>query len=319
MNSTTSANAVPPVRLAHLSDVHITTRPLGWKGPDWFTKRFPGWINYRWLGRAYRFRQADEVLTALVAELRARPPSRVIFSGDATALGFEAEFIRATLILGVGAPDALPGLAVPGNHDYYTPGVQNSGLFERYFAPWQIGERIDGAAYPFAQQVGPVWLVAVNSCTGNRAPWDAGGSVDAQQLGRLAQLLERLGPGPRILVTHYPVALATGKPERRTHGLRNLADLVGVAAAGGVCLWLHGHRHGPYYLPRPSFAPFPVICAGSATQHGMWSYNQYIIEGTRFHATRRVYSPEQRSFVEGDSFQLQLAPGAAAEAGKAVP
>src|SRR5437588_10403249 len=111
MSSPTCPNSTPAVRLAHLSDVHITARPLGWKRRDWFTKRFPGWVNYRWLGRAYRFRQADEVLTALVAELRARPPSRVIFSGDATALGFEAEFIRATPILGVGAPDALPGLA----------------------------------------------------------------------------------------------------------------------------------------------------------------------------------------------------------------
>ncbi|HEV3263029.1 MAG TPA: metallophosphoesterase [Gemmataceae bacterium] len=318
MNPTHSPNTVPAVRLAHLSDVHITARPLGWRRPDWFTKRFPGWINYRWLGRAYRFREADEVLAALVTELRARPPNRVIFSGDATALGFEAELIRATLILGVGAPDALPGLAVPGNHDYYTPGVQKSGLFERYFAPWQTGERINAALYPFAQRVGPVWLVAVNSCTGNRALWDAGGSVDAPQLHRLGQLLARLEPGPRILVTHYPVALASGKPERRTHGLRNLGDLVRAAAAGGVCLWLHGHRHGHYYLPSPSFAPFPVICAGSATQHGMWSYNQYIIEGLSFHATRRVYAPGQRRFEEAESFQLQLA-AATAEGGSAGP
>jgi len=311
MNPTHRANAAPAVRLAHLSDVHITARPLGWRRPDWFTKRFPGWINYRWLGRAHRFRRADEVLAALLTDLRARPPDRVIFSGDATALGFEAEFVRAALLLGVGSPEALPGLAVPGNHDYYTPAVQRSGLFERYFAPWQTGERIDGTTYPFAQRVGPVWLVAVNSCTGNRAPWDAGGSVDAPQLERLGLLLERLEPGPRILVTHYPVALSSGQKERRTHGLRNLTDLVRVAARGGVCLWLHGHRHGPYCLPSPSFAPFPVICAGSATQYGLWSYNEYAIAGSRLEATRRVYAPGTRRFEDAGTFELSLNPSVA--------
>ena len=77
-----------------------------------------------------------------MADLHRHPPDRVVFSGDATALGFEAEFVRAAALLGVAGPDRLSGLAVPGNHDYYTPGVEASGLFERYFAPWQTGERV---------------------------------------------------------------------------------------------------------------------------------------------------------------------------------
>src|SRR4029077_5906806 len=128
---------------------------------------------------------------------------RVVFSGDATALGYETEFRRAADLLGLTHADVLPGLAVPGNHDYYTRAVQASGLFERFFAPWQQGLRVDHAVYPFAQQIGPLWLVGVNSCTGNRWPWDAGGSVGPDQLKRLEQLLARLDSGPRILVTHY--------------------------------------------------------------------------------------------------------------------
>ena len=294
------------IRLAHFSDVHDTARPLGWDRGDWFTKRFPGWVNFRWMGRRYRFRRADDVLAALVAELYRLQPDRVIFSGDATALGFEPEFAHAAALLRLSDPDRLPGLAVPGNHDYYTPAVAASGLFEHYFAPWQTGERIDGFVYPFAQRVGPVWLVAVNSCTGNRWFWDAGGSVDEPQLRRLGKLLERLEGGPRILVTHYPVCLAGGKPERRTHGLRNLKDLVGVAVRGGVCLWLHGHRHGAYFLSQPCLAPFPVICAGSATQSGLWSYNEYTVEGLRFRALQRVYLPQEGGFRDGKSFELEL-------------
>jgi len=52
-------------------------------------------MNFQWLGRSHRFRDADKVLTALVAELHRLRPDRVIFSGDATALGFEAELARA--------------------------------------------------------------------------------------------------------------------------------------------------------------------------------------------------------------------------------
>jgi 3',5'-cyclic AMP phosphodiesterase CpdA len=296
------------IRLAHLSDIHITTPALPWQRSDWFTKRYPGYLNYRYLGRKYRFRDADAVVVRLVDELRQRAPDRIVFSGDATALGFASEFEHAAALLRVADPDGPPGLAVPGNHDYYTRAVAASGLFEKYFAPWMHGIRVDGATYPFAQQVGSAWLIGVNSCTGNRWPWDAGGSVGPEQRERLRRLLNQLDSGPRILVTHYPIALASGRRERRTHGLRDLAELVEIAARGKVCLWLHGHRHGSYYLA-DRVAPFPVICAGSATQTGLWSYGEYTIEGSRCHVVCRVYEPGTGHFREAQAYDLQLPSG----------
>ena len=50
-------------------------------------------------------------------------------------------------------------------------------VFEDAFAPWQQGRRIGVHPYPFAQQVGPVWLIGVNAATGNRLPWNATGAV----------------------------------------------------------------------------------------------------------------------------------------------
>src|SRR5437899_562452 len=97
------------VRLAHFSDIHITATPLGWELRDWFNKRLPGWINFRWLGRARRFRAADSVLTVLAEELRARHPDRIVFSGDATAMGFEPEFAHAARLLRVGRRTCRPG------------------------------------------------------------------------------------------------------------------------------------------------------------------------------------------------------------------
>jgi 3',5'-cyclic AMP phosphodiesterase CpdA len=296
----------PTVRLAHFSDVHVTAPRCVWRRGDWFNKRMSAWLNLRLMGRGRHFRHTDTVLAVLRDELRRRGPDRVLFSGDATALGFEEELARAAQLLGVEGPDALPGLAVPGNHDYCTFRDQRAGHFERLFAPWLAGERAGKDTYPFAQRVGPVWLVAVNSATANRWAWDASGAVGRAQLDRLRELLARLDGGPRVLVTHYPVWLADGRRERRHRALRDLDDLVAVAVRGGVGLWLHGHRHQAYHHPPLDFAPFPVVCAGSATHQGRWSYTEYEITGHHLRAVRRVFDEPRERFQDGETFELEL-------------
>ncbi len=86
----------------------------------------------------------------------------------------------------------------------------------------------------------------------------------------------------------------------------DLTELVEVAAKGGVGLWLHGHRHGAYHLQRPPCAPFPVICAGSATQTGLWTYGEYNLNGSNVAAVRRVYNPAKNAFEDHERFDLQL-------------
>jgi 3',5'-cyclic AMP phosphodiesterase CpdA len=301
-----AGEAEPAVRLAHFSDVHLTTRPLGWALRDLRTKRVSGWFHLSALGRGRQFRLAHEVAQALVAEWPERRPDRLVFSGDATALGFESEFDHAARCLGVRAADLPPGLAVPGNHDYYTRSAVRVAAFEGAFRPWQAGERVDNEVYPFAQRAGPVWLVAVNSSTPNLRPWDASGVVGPAQRDRLRDLLRQLPSGPRILVTHYPVCLADGRPESRWHGLRDLTETVRVAADGGVVLWLHGHRHTPYFIGRTPLAPFPSVCAGSATQSGLGSYSEYSLTDRRLVALRRVYDRVGGAFRDGETFEVEL-------------
>jgi 3',5'-cyclic AMP phosphodiesterase CpdA len=300
------------VRLAHFSDVHVTAPACSWSRPDWFNKRMSAWVNLRVLGRGYRFRHAERVLSALVEDLRRRHYDRILFSGDATALGFEEEIARAASLLGVGRSDLPPGLAVPGNHDYLTRHAATGGHFERHFGAWQRGERVSAATYPFAQRVDPVWLIAVNSATPNRWAWDASGRVGPEQLARLERLLARLDDGPRVLVTHYPVWVADGRRERTVRALRDLDDLVQVCVRGGIALWLHGHRHHFYHNPPVEHVPFPVICAGSATQRGRWSYKDYTIVGRRLKVLTRVFDDEQNGFVDGASYELELPATAAA-------
>jgi 3',5'-cyclic AMP phosphodiesterase CpdA len=294
------------IRLAHISDIHVMAEGCRWQADDWFSKRLAAWLNLRLLGRGARFRQADVVLAALAEELRQRRPDHVVFSGDATALGFEEEMARAALLLGLKEAEPLPGLAVPGNHDYCTHRAARSGNFERHFAPWQQGERIDGSIYPFAQKVGPTWLIGVNSATANLWPWDASGGVGKGQLERLRLLLRSLDDGPRILVTHYPACLASGKLEGRTHRLRDVTALAELAAEEGVGLWLHGHRHDAYRHPRTCLTPFPVICAGSTTQSRLWSYGEYTLAGKHLCGIRRAFDPESGQFIDGEMFDLEI-------------
>jgi 3',5'-cyclic AMP phosphodiesterase CpdA len=294
------------IRLAHFSDIHVTTPRCGWRVWDWFSKRLFAWMNLRFFGRGRRFRHHERVLTALLQELRAGGFDRLIFSGDATAMGFDEELAWAARLLGLDGPDPLPGLAVPGNHDYCTRRAARSGDFERRFASWQQGERIDKAVYPFAQRVGPVWLIAVNSATANRWAWDARGGVGREQLRRLEELLDRLEGGPRVLVTHYPVRVKSGQREPMIRALRDLDAVVAVAERGGVGLWLHGHRHEPFHHLAPDFAPFPVICAGSATQTRRWSYSQYSLSGDRLQARQRVFDADAGGFKDCGAFEVQL-------------
>jgi 3',5'-cyclic AMP phosphodiesterase CpdA len=259
-------------------------------------------MNLR-LGRGKRFRRAEEVLKALERDRLERGLDYVVFSGDATALGFPNEIAQAANLLGV---DRGPGLAVPGNHDYLIRAAANSGAFERCFASWQQGERIDQHVYPFAQKRDHVWFVAVNSARGNRWFWDATGAVGRKQAERLRQLLSQLTPGPRVLVTHYPICLKNGHLEGRSHGLVDLAPVLDIARAGGVCLWLHGHRHSFYTLAQAPGAGFPALCIGSGTQEGCWSYGDCRIEDEQLTGVRRVYDPDRDQFRDGDRLSLLL-------------
>jgi hypothetical protein len=293
------------IRLAHVSDIHVHTRAT-WRARDWLNKRLTSWVNLRLMGRGKRFASSERVLDALREDLRRRGCDRLIFSGDATALGFEEETQRAAELLGVGRPDMPAGLAVPGNHDYLTAKAAAAGHFEHYFAPWLAGERVGAAVYPFAQRVGPAWIIAVNSCRANWWPTDASGRVGIKQLQRLETLLKRLEGGPRILVTHYPICRAAGEKEHFGRRLHDLEELIHIAARGRIGLWLHGHCHDFYHIVTPQGAPFPIICAGSTTQRGRWSYGDYTLTDHRLAAVQRVYDETMGRFMEGCSFEVEV-------------
>ncbi|HEV3436238.1 MAG TPA: metallophosphoesterase [Gemmata sp.] len=294
------------VKLCHFSDVHLTARPLGWTVRDLLGKRSTGWMNVALLGRGSRFYHAPLVAEALRRDFAAREYDQLVFSGDATMLGFDAELCTAATKIGVGDPSLAPGIAVPGNHDVYVPRAERKGAFEAVFAPWQQGVRIANAVYPFARKVGHVWLIGLNSAKPNFWMWDATGKVGESQLARLRELTASLDPGPRIVVSHYPILTQKRIPEPRWHRLRNWRRVRDIAAECGVSLWLHGHRHVWYWLSAGEHLPFASICAGSATQTRRWGYHEYAIDGWKLSGLRRVYDPQSEAFIDGETFALEL-------------
>ena len=80
-----------------------------------------------------------------------------------------------------------------------------------------------------------------------------------------------------------------------------------VCREGGIGLWLHGHRHDSYHHEHAGeHAPFPIICAGSATQTGHWSYGEYVLSGGRLRGVRRVFDEQEGGFRDGQTFETEL-------------
>lgn len=294
------------IRLAHFSDVHLTARPLGWEPEDLFTKRLTGWVNVELLGRGRRFRFAPQVVAAMRREWPTRKLDGLVFSGDATGMGFESEFAAASHALGVDDAELPPAVAVPGNHDYYTKRATKSGYFEHYFAPWLQGHRLTTDTYPFARQIGAAWFIGVNSSTVNRWTWDASGAIGSEQLRRLRRLCASLPPGPRVLVTHYPLRTGRGEVEPRVHRLRDHKAALECAKECKISLWLHGHIHKAFLLKASQFIPFPIVCCGSSTQQNRWGYNEYTIDGAICRMTRRFYSQEEDMFKDAEYREFEL-------------
>src|SRR5207248_6467018 len=132
----------------------------------------------------------------------------------------------------------------------------------------------------------------LNSSTPNFWPWDAAGKVGAAQLERFRRLAAKLDPGPRVVVSHYPILTRHRRPEARWHRLRDWKHVRDAAAECGVSLWLHGHKHAWYVLPAGDRQPFPSVCVGSSAQTHHWGYHEYTIDGWKLTALRRVYDAD---------------------------
>jgi 3',5'-cyclic AMP phosphodiesterase CpdA len=265
--------------LAHVSDPHLAPLPRP-RLIELIGKRVTGYINWR------RKRQAIhqvEVLTRIVADLKAQMPDHIAITGDLVNLALPAEYPPARAWLdALGSPADVT--LVPGNHDAYV----RSGIAASH-THWGDFMRGDEAAampakFPFVRRRGPLALIGVSTSVPS-LPFMATGRVGAEQLQRLEKILDASGRDGlyRVVLIHHP---PTSKPSHYHKRLTDGARLRDVLARYGAELVIHGHNHRrqTVWLDGPN-GRIPAIGVPSASEappgeHDPAGYNLYRIEGT---------------------------------------
>jgi len=268
------------MRVLHFSDIHLPAplplAPLG----QWFGKRVIGGLNLLLRRRAH-YADGSRKLEQLDRLRRAEQVDLVICTGDYTSLGLDTEFAaaRAAVQPLMGAP--LGYVNVPGNHDLYARDVLRERRFERYFGDTlhtDLPEYRRDGPWPLLRMVGEACgVAAVNSARPNPPPWRSSGRIPGPQLAGLREALhdERLRERFIFIVTHYAPRLASGRPDRRLHGLVNANELLDVAAGVGRGAILCGHVHHPFHVRLGGGRP-ALFCAGSTTlegREGLWLFD----------------------------------------------
>ncbi|AQS89594.1 metallophosphoesterase family protein [Neoasaia chiangmaiensis] len=243
-----SAIQPSPVRLAHLSDVHLPP-PLPISPRALFNKRALSLLSWQ---QHRRHRHLAGLGDAVVADAIAHAPDAFAITGDLTNFGLPAEFAAAADWL-----STLPGAVtvVPGNHDRMTPMPWTSGL--DLWSRW-MPARPD--AFPYMRQVGDVALIGVNSAIAS-PPFMAYGRVGRTQGERLRGMLLRTRHLCRIVMIHHPPRRGLTPWRKSLLDTAQFAALLKVTGAEAV---LHGHSHNASLATVPG-TDIPLIGVASAS------------------------------------------------------
>ena len=242
---TATAGILVPVRIAHLSDLHL----LSLEGAVPFrllNKRITGYLNLRFHRNSVH--KAFAVAAAARA-IRKLGIDHVVITGDVSNLALEVEFelVRRFLADELGLPPEQVSL-IPGNHDAYTAGAHRSRRFVRTFGAYLRSDlpelTVTGEMFPFVQLRGPAAIVGLSTAV-PRPPLVASGAVGKLQMLALKRILAHPEVRDRtlVLLQHHPIHNATSLAQRKLEGLDDADEE--IALLGGVKrgLVLHGHLH----------------------------------------------------------------------------
>jgi len=251
--------------IAHLSDAHLSPAPFP-PLAELRLKRFMGWVNWK---RGRQNLNDMEMLSRLVADLRAQQPDHVAMTGDIVNIALRSEFLRAVEWMRT-LGDENDVSFTPGNHDAYVRDAVEP--VARSFAPWTRGDGVAAGAekFPYLRVRGEVAIVGLNSGLPT-APLLASGRLGAGQLAALRGLLEETGEQglARVILIHHPPL--SSAPHPRLRGLDDAREFEAVVDECGAEAILHGHTHNRMLHHLPSRATklrdgrAPVIGVSSCT------------------------------------------------------
>jgi calcineurin-like phosphoesterase family protein len=235
-----------PFRAAHVGDLHFWSFPLN--PLALLGKRALGTANLALRrARAFRTRRSGD-LAARLAEVA---PDVLLFSGDFSTTALPSEFRAARQALEPLLAQRRV-LAVPGNHDRYTPACHRRRTFEAV-----LGINPKGSEFPIMAPLGDgVGLIAIDGSTTNGLKsFGHFRDEDAAAIGRF----RREHPALREVwvLCHFPAQDPPGilKASRRNE-LRNAPALLAALEAFRLpVLYLHGHHHHRW-LYRPADRPW---------------------------------------------------------------
>ena len=181
----------------------------------------------------------DEVVEALLADLRSLGPDLIVVSGDLTQRGHRHQFREARAFLG---RLSAPYLVVPGNHDipainmlarFAAPFARYQRYIERDMRPLHLDAEIAVLGLNTARPVGPHWN------------WSHG-RINSGQIDHARSVFERLASDVfKVVVTHHPFLPPPDAPETKLVGRAALA--LRTFENCGVDLLLAGHLHRGYH------------------------------------------------------------------------
>jgi 3',5'-cyclic AMP phosphodiesterase CpdA len=260
--------------LAHLSDLHLASRP---RLTELAGKRGLGFINWH---RGRKNIHRPDVLEDITADLKAHAADHIAVTGDLVNLSLPDEYARArTWLEALGPPSGVT--VIPGNHDIYVGEAQQ--FPSRFWGEYMRGDEDDSrSSFPFLRRRGNIALIALSTALPT-GPFMATGRLGEEQLAKLAAALERTADCFRIVLIHHPPVSPLRRYMRR---LTDAAALRAVLATKGAELLLHGHDHRRSLVwldgPREKIPAVGVPSASARLRHhgeNAAGYNIFRIDG----------------------------------------
>ncbi|MDO9452975.1 MAG: metallophosphoesterase [Stagnimonas sp.] len=296
------------LRLAHLSDPHLTVALDDVEPREWLGKRAMSRLSW---ARGRKHLQKPEVLAAAIADIHAHAPDHLAITGDVTNFSLPVEFrAAAAWFATLGAPADVS--VIPGNHDALVPVSHIDGW--AHWQPQMQGDAEGGSLLPYVRVRNGVALLGLSSAVPT-APGFASGTLGPAQLQWLAAQLQQLGTQDlfRIVMLHHPPADGV-VPARKV--LTDRAGLRAVLAAHGAELVLHGHsrdaRFDPLPGPRGLIASFGLPSISAIPNPRDEGARWHLLEiakaenGWRLTVTVRVLDDTQQGFATAARYTLQI-------------
>ena len=269
------------MRFLHFSDIHLWRWGLD---GDFYFKRLLGLSNLA-LGRSRHFPRyvQERVRDRLLAE----EANAVFFTGDLTQTSLSSEFeLCRQFMQPLFDKWGERFIALPGNHDRYTPKAAAKRLFEKLFLQ---SERDNPFLFELSDQLSVVGI----DC-GCPRPISCRGRFPKEQAQKVEEMLDAEADRGRavIVLCHYPAIYPPKEIARWSRQLDGERRLREIGARKPIIAFLNGHCHRRWALRLNDVIHLNSGSAGKADPHaernpGFLSFSvedQQVTEVTAFSA-----------------------------------